>query len=313
MSGMCIKLPRALTEQPDDIPPSLSSSIEHQSTIIPSAPTPHVLARPSIVQVYLRRQDTNDTCPTTVPSSSDPPSPGPTENLDFLISLRKATSQNWPLHQLDIKNVFLHGNLQEKVSDYAGISSLKSFLHTRLHTKDLSLLKYFLGIEVNRRKKEILLSRRKYILDLLVEIKKLAAKPRSTLMVPDVHLMKNDGDPFDDPERYTMLVGKLNYSTMTPPDIAFAASGVSQFMSTPMVKIWVALEQILCYVKGAPRLSILYSNHGHTLIECFADANWAGSKIDRRYTKGYCVFVGGNLVSWRSKKQSVVSRFSAES
>lgn len=29
-------------------------------------------------------------------------------------------------------------------------------------------------------------------------------------------------------------------------------------------------------------------------------------------TSGYCVFVGGNLVSWRSKKQSVVSKSTAE-
>ena len=57
----------------------------------------------------------------------------------------------------------------------------------------------------------------------------------------------------------------------------------------------------------------MYGNHGHTIIEYFSDANWAGCKEDRRSTSGYCVFVGGNLVSWKSKKQNVVSRSSAES
>ena len=67
------------------------------------------------------------------------------------------------------------------------------------------------------------------------------------------------------------------------------------------------------YLKGAPRCGILYDNHGHTRIECFSDADWAGCKEDRRSTLGYCVFVGGKLVSWKSKKQNVVSRSSAES
>ena len=57
----------------------------------------------------------------------------------------------------------------------------------------------------------------------------------------------------------------------------------------------------------------MYANHGHTHIECFSDANWAGSKVDRRSTSSYCVFIRGNLVSWKSKKQNVVSRSSAES
>ena len=51
----------------------------------------------------------------------------------------------------------------------------------------------------------------------------------------------------------------------------------------------------------------------HNRVKCFTDADWVGSKEDRRSTSGYCVFVGRNLVSWKSKKQWVVSRSSAES
>ena len=84
-------------------------------------------------------------------------------------------------------------------------------------------------------------------------------------------------------------------------------------MSAPTVDHWVVVGQILCYLKGAPGQGILYSNHGYNRIECFTDADWVGSKEDRRSTSGYCVFVGGNLVSWKSKKKRVVSRSSAES
>ena len=78
-------------------------------------------------------------------------------------------------------------------------------------------------------------------------------------------------------------------------------------MSSPTIDHWAIVEQILCYLKGAPRSGILYSNHRHNRLECFTDADWPRSKEDRRSTSGYFAFVGGNLVSWKSKKQSVVS------
>lgn len=50
----------------------------------------------------------------------------------------------------------------------------------------------------------------------------------------------------------------------------------------------------------------------HLLVEAYTDANWATSKIDKRFTTGYCTMVGGNLASWKSKKQHDVSKSSAE-
>ena len=159
------------------------------------------------------------------------------------------------------------------------------------------MLKYFLGIEIIRCKQGIFLCQRKYVLDLLKATGKLGAKPCSAPMIPNMQLTADDGELFSDPEMYRRLVGKLNYLTVTRPDIAYPISIMSQFMSSPRTTDWAVLEQILCYLKGAPGRGILYGNHGHSHVECFSDADWAGSKIDRRSTTGYCVFVGGNLVS----------------
>ncbi|KAK3015726.1 hypothetical protein RJ639_005926 [Escallonia herrerae] len=128
------------------------------------------------------------------------------------------------LTYLYIKNTFLHGDLMEKVymEQPPGFVAQGEYGKTKFHTKDLGQLKYFLGIEVTRSKKGIFLSQRKYVLDLLAETRTARAKPCNTPMNPSVHLTKDDSDRFDDPEKYRRLVGKLNYLTVTRPDIAYA-------------------------------------------------------------------------------------------
>ena len=147
---------------------------------------------------------------------------------------------------------------------------------------------------------------------MLSETGKLGVKPCSTPMAPNVQLSK-EGELFEDLERYRRLFGKLNYLIITRPDITHSISVLSQYISSPTVNHWTVVEHILCYLKEAPRRKILYKKHGHPRIECFSDADWAGSKENKRSTSGYCVFVGRNLVSWKSKKRSVVSKSSAES
>jgi hypothetical protein len=73
-----------------------------------------------------------------------------------------------------------------------------------------------------------------------------------------------------------------------------------------------AVYRILRYFKSSPGKGLLFSRHDHLKIEACTDGDWAGSIMDRWYTTGYCTFVGGNLVTWHSKKQLVVTRPSAE-
>lgn len=106
---------------------------------------------------------------------------------------------------------------------------------TKFQIKDLGTLKYFLGIEVIRSKKGIFLSQRKYVLDLHEEVGMLGVKPCDTPMDPNVKLVAGEGEMLEDPERYQILVGKLNYLVVTHPDIAFPVSVVSRFMAAPTI------------------------------------------------------------------------------
>ena len=71
------------------------------------------------------------------------------------------------------------------------------------------------------------------MLDILDETGLLGAKPVETPMDPNVKLCVDQGELLPNPDQYRRLVGKLNYLTITRPDISFAVSLVSQFMSTP--------------------------------------------------------------------------------
>jgi hypothetical protein len=118
-------------------------------------------------------------------------------------------------------------------------------------------------------------------------------------MEPNLKLIPDEGDFVDDPDTYRRLVGKLIYLTITRPDISYAVSIVSQFMTNPRVPHMNAVIHILKY--------LFYRSSGHLRIEGYTDADCTGSPSDRKSTTGYCTFIGGNLVTWRSKKQSVVS------
>ena len=125
------------------------------------------------------------------------------------------------------------------------IFKLKRMLATEFEIKDLGTLRYFLGMKVARSKEGIVISQRKYILDLLSETGFLGCKPADTPMDPNKKPNRNEDSSPVDKERYQRLVGKLIYLSHTRPDIAYSVSVVSQHMNNPSENHLEAVNRIL--------------------------------------------------------------------
>ncbi|RVW82116.1 Retrovirus-related Pol polyprotein from transposon RE1 [Vitis vinifera] len=282
--------------------------------------------------------------------------------IRILLSL--AVNQDWCLQQLDIKNAFLNGDLEEEVymeippgfeesmaknqvcklqkSLYGLKQSPRAWFdrftkavlklgykqgqadHTlfvkKSHAGKLAILIVYVDdiilsgndMGMARSRKGIVVSQRKYILDLLKETGMLGCKPIDTPMDSQKKLgIEKESTPVDR-GRYQRLVGRLIYLSHTRPDIGFAVSAVSQFMHSPTEEHMEAVYRILRYLKMTPGKGLFFRKTENRDTEVYSDADWVGNIIDRRSTSGYCSFVWGNLVTWRSKKQSVVARSSAE-
>lgn len=115
--------------------------------------------------------------------------------------------------------------------DFDEINRLK--LKRSFEIKDLRRLRYFLGIEVSRSKRDIFVSQRKYSLDLLKKIRMLDCKTVANPIEPNHKLWDKTSRPLEDPTIYKMLIGKLLYLTITRPDIIYAVGDLSQFLQSP--------------------------------------------------------------------------------
>jgi hypothetical protein len=191
-----------------------------------------------------------------------------------------------------------------------------SAFQRELAMKDLAPLHHFLSIIVERRLDGLFLYQRTYMLDILKHAVMVDCKPCTTPVDLQAKLAGDSGPSIEDASQFRSIVGALQYLlrnlAFTRSDIAYAVQQICLHMHDPQEPHLTAMKHILRYLQGTPDYGLLLRRSSSSDLVVYMDADWASCPDTRCSTSGHAVFLGGNLVSWSAKWQTIVSRSSAE-
>ncbi|XP_019082639.1 PREDICTED: uncharacterized protein LOC109125463 [Camelina sativa] len=136
--------------------------------------------------------------------------------------------------------------------------------------------------------------------------------PATTPLPLELQKVNGQEETFDQPTLFRSLAGKLQYLTLTRPDIQFAVNLICQRMHTPTVTDFNLLKRIIQYIKGTMDFGINFSTNADFTLRAYIDNDYAGCPTTSRSTGGFCTFLGNNLISWSAKRQTSVSCSSTE-
>nr|GEW85016.1 putative polyprotein [Tanacetum cinerariifolium] len=140
-----------------------------------------------------------------------------------------------------VDDIFLTGN------NFDAIDMIIKNLSQTFAIQDLGTLSYSLGVEVVYKNSDVILSQKKYILELLQRANFSKAKPVPSPISTTANFHLDDSPLFDDPVKYRQIVGALQYVTLSRPDITYAMNKVFQFMHSLTINHWSAVKRVLCY------------------------------------------------------------------
>ena len=112
--------------------------------------------------------------------------------------------------------------------------------------------------------------------------------------------------------KYAQIIGSLMYlENCTKPNIAYAIGRLSRYTQSPNQDHWVAIRRVLKYLRGTNDYCLCYSGFPNVL-EGFSDANWISNSDEMKSTNEYIFTLGGGVVSWKSSKQTSITRSTME-
>ncbi len=179
--------------------------------------------------------------------------------------------------------------------------------------KEYQPLDYVLGMEVIQQQNHILLSQKSYIQRLLNKHNMDKCHGVCTPMNPNVQIDRDsDGEPADE-TLYRSIIGGLAYCmTCTRPDIAFAVSKLSRYLNKPTKNHLLAAQHLLRYLKHTQDYCLRFPKDACDNIDIWVDADLGGCNDTRRSTSGRIILYNGCPVTWKSKRQSVPAKSTAE-
>ncbi|XP_022032091.1 secreted RxLR effector protein 161-like [Helianthus annuus] len=140
----------------------------------------------------------------------------------------------------------------------------------------------------------------------------LGCRPSAIPFEQGTKLDKGEKEAHVDASQYQRLVGRLLYLQATRPEITYSVNILSQYVSDPRQSHLDAANRVLRYLKGTPGQGVLLPRAGPLTLIAYCDSDWLGCPFTRRSRTGYLLLFSGGPISWKTKKQSVVSRSSAE-
>nr|GEU37655.1 hypothetical protein [Tanacetum cinerariifolium] len=181
-------------------------------------------------------------------------------------------SHKWPIHQLDVKNAFLNGDLFETVymhQPYGFVDNrgLRVMLHeldfiivdvilyclsidriicslnNEFEMTDLGAPNYFLGISADRTPAGLFLSQKKYALQLFERAHMVTCNPSRTLVDTESKLVP-EGVPVQDPTLYRSRAWGLQYLTFTCPTLSYAIQQIYLYMHDSREPHFAALKRV---------------------------------------------------------------------
>ena len=113
---------------------------------------------------------------------------------------------------------------------------------------------------------------------------------------------------------YASAIGSIMYAmTCTRPDVSFALSMVSRYQGNPGECHWIAVKNILKYLRRTKDMVLVYGAKDELRVKGYVDASFQTDRDDSRSQSGWVFLLNGGAVTWKSSKQDTVADSTCES